>query len=74
MFQKMSLKRKIKKCRKQIADIEQKRIRSQAALVSAILANSTPDDADVDYFNRYTEQIEAIRSEMNELEIQLKNI
>ncbi|MGN0493455.1 MAG: hypothetical protein ACI4F7_07385 [Acutalibacteraceae bacterium] len=74
MFKKISLKRQINKCKKQILDVEQKRTRSQAALVTAILSNATPSDEDVDYFNRYTAEIEEIRSKMNDLEIQLKNI
>lgn len=74
MFKKMTLKRQIKKCKKQILVVEQKRTRSQAALVTAILSNSAPNDDDVDYFNRYTAEIEEIRSKMNDLEIQLKNI
>lgn len=74
MFKKMKIRHSIKKCKKQIFAIEQKRSRSQAALVEAILTNSTPNDEDVDYFNRYTAQIEECRREMHELEIQLKNI
>lgn len=74
MLKKMTLKRQINKYKKQILDVEQKRTRSQAALVTAILSNSTPSDDDVDYFNRYTAEIEEIRSKMNDLEIQLKNI
>lgn len=74
MFKKMTLKRQIKKCKKQILVVEQKRTRSQAALVTAILSNAAPNDDDVDYFNRYTAEIEEIRSKMNDLEIQLKNI
>lgn len=74
MFKKAKLRRGIKKCKKQILAIEQKRSRSQAALVEAILTNSTPSDEDVDFFNRYTAQIEEIRRAMHELEIQLKNL
>ena len=74
MFKKMKLKSKIKKGKKQILEIEQKRSRSQAMLVEAILTNTTPDDADVDYFNRYTAQIEDVRLEMHELEMQLRNL
>lgn len=74
MFKKMKLRRSIKKCKNKIFVVEQKRSRSQAALVEAILTNSTPNDEDVDYFNRYTAQIEEIRREMHEFEIQLKNL
>lgn len=74
MFKKIKLKSKIKKCKKQILEIEQRRSRSQAMLVEAILTGSTPDDADVEYFNRYTSQIEDVRREMHELEMQLRNL
>ena len=73
MFEKLTLKRGIKKYKKQIEEIEKKRIRSQAALINAILSNTTPDDTDVDYFNRYTAEIEELRSKMQELEISLSN-
>ena len=73
MFRKLRVKRQISKCKKQIIDIEQKRMRSQASLVTAILSNTAPDDADVDYFNRFTAEIEEIRNKMKELELQLKN-
>ena len=73
MFEKFTLKRGIKKYKKQIEAIEKKRIRSQAALINAILSNTTPDDTDVDYFNRYTAEIEELRSKMQELEISLSN-
>lgn len=74
MFKKMKLKSKIKKCKKQITIIEQKRSRSQAKLVEAILTHTTPDDEDVDYFNRYTSQIEDVRRQMHEYEIELRNL
>ena len=73
MFEKFTLKRCIKKYKKKIEEIEKKRIRSQAALINAILSNTTPDDTDVDYFNRYTAEIEELRSKMKELEISLRN-
>ena len=73
MFEKLTLNRGIKKYKKKIEEIEKKRIRSQAALINAILSNTTPDDTDVDYFNRYTAEIEELRSKMQELEISLSN-
>ncbi|MGN1095841.1 MAG: hypothetical protein ACI4QR_05590 [Eubacteriales bacterium] len=74
MFEKLKIRHGIKKYKKQICIIEQKRYRSQAALVEAILTNTTPSDDDVDYFNRYTAEIEEYRRKIHELEIQLKNI
>lgn len=74
MFKKIKLKSSIKKCKKQIAEIEQRRARSQAKLVEAILTHTTPDDEDVDYFNKYTSQIEEIRLKMHDFEMQLRNL
>ena len=74
MFEKLRLKRKIKRCKKEIAHVEQKRSRSQAALVEAILTNTSPADEDTDYFNRYTAEIEQIRNNLHELEFRLQKL
>ena len=65
MFEKSIIKKKIKKSKKCIETLEKKRARSQAALVTAILSNQTPGDEDVEYFNRFTELIEAERNKMH---------
>lgn len=57
-----------------IEEIEKRRYRSQSQLVEAILKQETPDDADVDYFNRYTEQIEALRAEIRDLQRQMDDM
>lgn len=64
MFRKIRLRREIRKCIKLIAYLEGCRSRSQAALVSALLTNTEPADADVDYFNRYTAKINETRERM----------
>ncbi len=74
MFEKAKLKRVIKRYQKEIQQIEQKRVRSQGALVEAILTHTTPSDEDVDYFNRYTAEIDQRRNEMHELEVKLKHL
>lgn len=74
MFRKWKLKKQISKLKQQIEALEQKRIRSQAALVTAILTDSTPSDEDVDYFNKYTTKIEEVRSEMLALKQQLESM
>jgi hypothetical protein len=74
MFDKLKLKRGIKHKHKKILVLEQKRSRSQAALVTAILRNTTPSDDDVDFFNRYTSQIEEIRVEIHELQVKLEKL
>lgn len=71
MFDKIKLKSQIKKCKKTIEEIEHKRYRSQANLVEAILTQQSPNDDDVDYFNRYTAQIDETRDKMHQLQNQL---
>ena len=65
MFLRMKLKKQIKKSKNIIAALEQKRSRSQAELVSALLKHETPKDEDVDYFNHFSERIEAERERMH---------
>ncbi len=74
MFEKLKLKRKIQKLKIQIEELEKKRSRSQSALVDSILSNRMPEDQDVDYFNRYSERINADRERIRELEKKLKEM
>lgn len=74
MFKKQRLKRDIRHCRQAIDELEKKRARSQAALVSAILSNTDPDDADVDYFNKFTKLIEETRERMHALMDELSKL
>lgn len=74
MFRKYRLKRDIRHCRKIIDELEKKRARSQAALVSAILSNTDPDDTDVDYFNKFTKLIEDTRERMHTLSDELSKL
>ena len=74
MFEKRKLRKAIEKSKKNIEFLEKKRARSQAALVEAILRHTDPSDSDVDYFNRFTEQIEAERSHMHSLMDQLDRL
>ena len=71
MFEKFKIRKQIKVIRQRIAFLEQKRARSQAALVDAILKKVDPNDEDVEYFNQFTSEIERLRSEMHELEAEL---
>ena len=71
MFEKYKIRKQIKVIRHRIAFLEQKRARSQAALVDAILRKVEPNDADVEYFNQFTAEIERLRSEMRDLEQEL---
>ncbi|MDD7185342.1 MAG: hypothetical protein ACI4K5_02190 [Ruminococcus sp.] len=74
MFEKRKLMKEIKKCRKTIEEIERKRSRSQSALVQAILLQEEPNEADTEWFNKYTGEITACRNRMIELQNQLKSM
>ncbi len=67
MFQKRKLRKQIKRRKATIAALEQKRSRSQAELLSALLKNDVPDDKDVDYFNHFSELIECERERLRAL-------
>ncbi len=69
--EKRRLKKEIKICRLTIEEIERKRSRSQSALVQAVLLQETPDERDVEWFNKYTGEITACRNHMIELQKQL---
>lgn len=71
MFEKSKLKKAIKKSKERIAEIEQKRTRSQAALVEAILRHTEPNDKDVDFFNMFTAQIDEERDNLHRLQQEL---
>lgn len=72
MFEQIKLKAQIKRCKKRIEEIEQKRSRSQAALIEAIVSKNEPSDADADYFNKYTDQINAERNHLHKLNSKLE--
>ncbi len=74
MFRKSKLKKEINACKKKIATLEQKRSRSQAALVSAILTHQDPDDNDLEFFNMFTEQINKERDRMQGLTKELEEL
>ena len=71
MFEKFRMRKQIKVIRQRIRFLEQKRERSQAALVDAILRKVEPNEDDVEYFNQFTGEIERLRTEMHQLEKEL---
>ena len=74
MFKKWKLKRAIERSKKQITQLEQRRTRSQAALMEAILQHTSPDDRDVDFFNFYTTRIEEERKTLHQLMDELEQL
>lgn len=74
MFEKLKLKKQYKKCLLEIEQLEAKSARPQAAIVEAILTNSTPSDDDTDYFNMYTQEINKRRERLREIKAKLDNV
>jgi len=74
MFEKRKIRISIKECENNIKALEQKRSRSQSALVQAILEHRDPDEEDVKYFNKYTKEINDIRARLHELNDELKTL
>ena len=72
--EKRKLKKKIKVCMQTIEEIERKRSRSQSALVQAVLLQETPEESDVEWFNKYTGEITACRNHMIELQKKLRSL
>lgn len=73
-FEKRKLRKEIKICRQTITEIERKRSRSQSALVQAVLLQETPDERDVEWFNKYTGEITACRNHMIDLQKKLDSL
>lgn len=74
MFRKFKLKHEMKNNCNEIEVLEKKRYRSQSALVEAILKNETPDDQDVEYFNKYTSEIDKLRREIRAMKKELESL
>ena len=72
--EKRKLKKEIKLCMQTIQEIERKRSRSQSALVQAVLLQETPDEMDVEWFNKYTGEITACRNHMIDLQNKLDSL
>ena len=67
MFRKRKLRKQIQQSKNTIAELEQKRSRSQAALVAALLKNEIPKDEEVDFFNHFSEKIDKERETLHTL-------
>ncbi|MGI6279219.1 MAG: hypothetical protein ACOYJS_01495 [Acutalibacteraceae bacterium] len=74
MFKKMKLKKEIKKLKQEIVSLENKRARSQSALVANILQKKEPDEKDVEFFNAYSKQIDDIRAVISQKEKELSEL
>lgn len=74
----MSLKREIAKelnlIEQEIKILEEKRSRSQAVIIEALLSHVAPDETDVAYFRAFTQQINLKRERMQKLTEELEKI
>ena len=68
------LRKAIEDSQKEIELLEKKRIRSQAALILALIEKQEPDPADVKYFKSYTALIEHERENWQRFQNQLDKL
>ncbi len=74
MSKKGELKRKIAESEEEIVLLEQKRGRSQSALLEAIISNRQPDPTDVEYFKTFSQLIDLERANWRKLKSALDNL
>ncbi len=67
MSKKSELKKAIAESEKTLEDLEQKRIRSQSALLYANINHLDPPEADIEIFNLYTQLIDLERKHLGNL-------
>ena len=74
MSKKGDLKRAIANSEREIEALEQKRARSQSALLAAVINNTKPDATDSEYFRVFTALIDAERENLRKLTEELKDL
>ena len=74
MSKKGELKKAIAKSERTLEDLEQKRIRSQSAILYAYINQTTPPEEDNEIFNLYTQLIELERKYLQSLQTELENL
>ena len=74
MSKKGELKKAIAESERTLEDLEQKRIRSQSAILYAYINQTTPPAEDNEIFNLYTQLIELERKYLQSLQTELENL
>ena len=74
MSKKGELKKAIAESERTLEDLEQKRIRSQSAILYAYINQATPPEEDNEIFNLYTQLIELERKYLQSLQTELENL
>ncbi len=72
MSKKSELKNQIRDCELEIESLEQKRMRSQSALLRAVLSNTQPDPTEVEFFRVFSDLIDQQRERLAELNKELR--
>lgn len=72
MAKKNDIKKKIEESEQEISRLESKLMRSQIAVMGAILNNEPPNEEDREYFRVYSKLIEVERNNLRELYKQLE--
>ncbi len=71
MSDRSNLKKEAEMLEQEILFLEEKRSRSQASIMTAVLDNLPPDDADLQFFRMYTAEIDVKRDKMREINAKL---
>ncbi len=74
MSKKGELKKAIAESERTLEDLEQKRIRSQSAILYDYINQTTPPEEDNEIFNLYTQLIELERKYLQSLQTELENL
>lgn len=74
MSKKSELKNQIRDCELEIESLEQKRMRSQSALLRAVLSNAKPDPTEVEFFRVFSDLIDQQRALLADLNQQLRDL
>lgn len=72
MAKKSEIKKQIEESEREIEALESKLMRSQIAVLGAILNNEKPNDEDKEYFRVYSKLIEVERANLRDLYKQLE--
>lgn len=72
MSRKSELKKEIGDCEREILAYEQKRERSQTAIIRAFLSGTKPSKEDEQYFNLFTNLIDQAREKLRGLYAELE--
>ena len=64
MSKKSELKKAIEECELEIKSLEQKRMRSQSALLESVLTNTKPDEQEMEFFRVFSALVKKEREKL----------